>query len=56
MQFWGTYLGYNEKNQPNETLRKRLYYPNDLKRTGHEKKDEDAGKQGVGEKIVYSSF
>jgi rhamnosyltransferase len=55
MQFWGTYLGYSQKNLPNETLRKRLYYPNELKR-GSNKKDERASLPGTGEKIVYSGF
>jgi rhamnosyltransferase len=52
MQFWGTYLGYIQKNQLNDSLRKRLYYPNDLKRS-------DIGPAEViqqspsGEKISY---
>jgi len=55
MQFWGTYLGYSQKNQLNETLRKRLYYPNELKR-GSNKKDGQAPVPGAGERIVYSGF
>jgi glycosyltransferase involved in cell wall biosynthesis len=55
MQFWGTYLGYHQKNQPNETLRKRLYYPNDLKRIS-KKQEDQPGITGGGEKIVYSGF
>ncbi|WP_259067289.1 glycosyltransferase family 2 protein [Mucilaginibacter sp. X4EP1] len=55
MQFWGTYLGYRQKNIPNETLRKRLYYPNDLKRSKR-KKEEQTQVAGSGEKIVYSGF
>ncbi len=55
MQFWGTYLGYRQKNLPNETLRKRLYYPNDLKRNPN-KQGEQPPSSGVGEKIIYSGF
>lgn len=55
MQFWGTYLGYRQKNLPNETLRKRLYYPNDMKRAQHASNTEKQP-AGVGEKIIYSGF
>lgn len=55
MQFWGTYLGYSQKKQPNETLRKRLYYPNELKRLS-KKKDDQSPLPGAGEKILYSGF
>jgi glycosyltransferase involved in cell wall biosynthesis len=55
MQFWGTYLGYSQKNQPSETLRKRLYYPNELKRAPN-KTDKRSEPQGEGEKILYSGF
>jgi glycosyltransferase involved in cell wall biosynthesis len=54
MQFWGTYLGYNQKSQINETLRNRLYYPNDMKRARHESEFPETS--GSGEKIVYSGF
>jgi rhamnosyltransferase len=53
MQFWGTYLGYRQKNQPDKILRKRLYYPNDL--TRKENKPEDHHEvPNPGEKIIYS--
>jgi len=55
MQFWGTYLGYRQKNLPNETLRKRLYYPNDLKRDRHHK-GEQTELNSAGERIIYSGF
>lgn len=55
MQFWGTYLGYRQKNLPNETLRKRLYYPNELKRDRHHR-DEQAELNSSGERIIYSGF
>jgi len=55
MQFWGTYLGYSQKQQPNETLRKRLYYPNELKRVSRGK-DDQSPLPGEGEKILYSGF
>ena len=54
MQFWGTYLGYNQKSQINESLRNRLYYPNDMKRVL--KRDNIAQLQTSGERIVYSGF
>jgi glycosyltransferase involved in cell wall biosynthesis len=54
MQFWGTYLGYNQKYQLNETLRNRLYYPNDIKRPAD--KQELPRISGSGERIVYSGF
>jgi len=55
MQFWGTYLGYSQKNQPNETLRKRLYYPNEMKRISNKKNERFPVSEG-GEKISYSGF
>ena len=54
MQFWGTYLGYNQKNQINETLRNRLYYPNNMKRP--HKTNGASHLPESGEKIVYSGF
>jgi rhamnosyltransferase len=51
MQFWGTYLGYAQRTKPDETLRKRLYYPNKLTRTRN-KHDENV-RVPFGEKIVY---
>jgi rhamnosyltransferase len=53
MQFWGTYLGYNQKMQLNESLRKRLYYPNQFKRPAN-KKNNQVSTPGAGEKIVYN--
>ncbi len=55
MQFWGTYLGYSQKRQPNETLRKRLYYPNELKRVPRGKHNQSP-LHGEGEKISYSGL
>jgi glycosyltransferase involved in cell wall biosynthesis len=54
MQFWGTYLGYNQKNQINETLRNRLYYPNDMKRPPRH--SELSHLPPSGERIIYSGF
>lgn len=53
MQFWGTYLGYSQNRYLNETLRKRLYYPNDLKRKG-KVKAESKEITDLGEKISYN--
>ncbi|HVW97779.1 MAG TPA: glycosyltransferase family 2 protein [Mucilaginibacter sp.] len=54
MQFWGTYKGYRQRLQPDETLRMRFYYPNDFKDKIFKKRNEQLTSE-LGEKIVYSS-
>jgi rhamnosyltransferase len=54
MQFWGTYLGFRQDKQLNETLKKRLYYPNDLNRNDRVKSENDQDERGA-KKIVYNS-
>lgn len=55
LQFWGTYLGYNGKSKPDETLRMRMYYPNDFRKKLFQRREEE-GKMGFGEKINYSEL
>ncbi|SDT46767.1 Glycosyl transferase family 2 [Mucilaginibacter mallensis] len=54
LQFWGTYQGYRQKFQPDETLRMRFYYPNDFKDKLFKKKEQNTSNE-LGEKIIYSS-
>jgi rhamnosyltransferase len=54
MQFWGTYLGYSDNHQINETLRNRLYYPNVIKKNRNDERD-SYHISNSGEKIVYNS-
>ncbi|MFP5081165.1 glycosyltransferase family 2 protein [Pedobacter sp. JCM 36344] len=53
LQFWGTYLGYNMKSKPDETLRMRMYYPNNFRKKLFQKRV-DESKMGFGQKIDYS--
>jgi len=55
LQFWGTYLGYNSKLKPDETLRMRMYYPNDFRKKLFQKRKEE-DKMCFGEKINYSEL
>ena len=55
LQFWGTYLGYNGKSKPDETLRMRMYYPNDFRKKLFQKREEES-RVGFGEKINYSEL
>lgn len=55
LQFWGTYLGYKQIAQPDETLRIRMYYPNDFRRKLFKIREEESHK-GLGEEINYSDL
>ncbi|MBB2145907.1 glycosyltransferase [Pedobacter sp. LMG 31464] len=55
MQFWGTYLGYSTKAKPDETLRMRIYYPNDFRRKLFKKRETESH-LGFGEKINYTEM
>jgi rhamnosyltransferase len=55
LQFWGTYLGYNRRSKPDETLRMRMYYPNDFRKKLFQKKQEESA-AGFGEKIQYEDL
>jgi glycosyltransferase involved in cell wall biosynthesis len=55
LQFWGTYLGYKQTMQPDETLRIRMYYPNDFRQKWFKKREEESH-NGFGEKIIYSDL
>ncbi|WP_208644815.1 glycosyltransferase family 2 protein [Mucilaginibacter kameinonensis] len=54
LQFWGTYKGYRQKSKPDETLRMRFYYPNEVKNKLFKKKAELSATE-LGERIVYNS-
>lgn len=55
LQFWGTYLGYNRDSRPDETLRMRMYYPNEFRKMlFHRKQQEPEG--GFGKKINYTEL
>ncbi|HNP20679.1 MAG TPA: glycosyltransferase family 2 protein [Panacibacter sp.] len=47
MQFLGTYIGFRQKNEVDAQLRKRFYYPNELKKKNKEPE--------YGERIIYSA-
>ncbi|WP_276091087.1 glycosyltransferase family 2 protein [Pedobacter sp. JY14-1] len=55
LQFWGTYLGYNRKEKPDETLRMRMYYPNEFRRMLFKRREEES-QLGFGERINYSEL
>ncbi len=55
LQFWGTYLGYNGKCKPDETLRMRMYYPNNFMKKLFKKRELDT-KQTHGELINYEEL
>jgi rhamnosyltransferase len=55
LQFWGTYLGYNRDSKPDETLRMRMYYPNEFRKKLFQKKQEES-QHGFGEKINYADL
>jgi rhamnosyltransferase len=55
LQFWGTYLGYNSVSRPDETLRMRMYYPNEFRKKLFRKKQEE-NVLGFGEKINYADL
>lgn len=55
LQFWGTYLGYNGKNKPDETLRMRIYYPNDFRKKLFKRREEES-KAGYGQEIIYTDL
>ncbi|MGY4383044.1 rhamnosyltransferase [Pedobacter sp. UYP24] len=55
LQFWGTYLGYNRKSVPDETLRMRMYYPNGFRKKLFQKREAES-RTGFGEKINYSEL
>ncbi len=55
LQFWGTYLGYNGKARPDETLRMRMYYPNDFRKKLFQKRNNES-QAGFGEKIIYTDL
>lgn len=55
LQFWGTYLGYNGKGRPDETLRMRMYYPNDFRKNLFKRRKDDC-ELGHGVKIDYTKL
>lgn len=55
LQFWGTYLGYNRINNSDETLRRRIYYPNDYSKKLFRKREQENG-AGYGEAIIYTNL
>jgi rhamnosyltransferase len=55
LQFWGTYLGYNGKSKPDETLRMRMYYPNDFRKKLFKRREAESH-QGFGEAINYADL
>ncbi len=55
LQFWGTYLGYNGNSRPDETLRMRMYYPNDFAKILFNRRKSNAD-TGYGEKIDYANL
>lgn len=55
LQFWGTYIGYNTKSKPDETIRMRMYYPNDFRKKLFQKREEES-RMGFGDKINYSEL
>lgn len=55
LQFWGTYIGYRDQSKPDETLRMRMYYPNDFRKKLFRKRAAEQ-QQGFGEPIDYSEL
>ncbi len=55
LQFWGTYLGYKQTMQPDETLRIRMYYPNDFRKKLFKIREEESHKS-LGEEIIYTDL
>lgn len=55
LQFWGTYLGYRDKAKPDETLRMRMYYPNDFRKKLFKRRAAESH-QGFGEAINYADL